>query len=61
MSTDSDRSIEKVPLSDPRGETWSLRAEIFASLMRVVDGGSYILGPEVAAFEKALAESIGDR
>ena len=48
-----------MPLSDPRGEARALRAEIAAALMRVVDGGSYILGPEVSAFEKALAADIG--
>ena len=51
--------LERVPLSDPRGEAQQLRAEISASLMRVVDSGFYILGPEVAAFEKSLAASIG--
>jgi dTDP-4-amino-4,6-dideoxygalactose transaminase len=50
--------IDSVPLSDPRGESASLRAEISASLMRVVDSGSYILGAEVAAFERALAANI---
>jgi hypothetical protein len=38
--------FEYVPLSNPRGEAASLRAEISASLMRVVDSGSYILGPK---------------
>jgi dTDP-4-amino-4,6-dideoxygalactose transaminase len=51
--------LEYVPLSDPRGESRSLRSEIAAALMRVVDSGSYILGPEVTAFEKALAANIG--
>ena len=50
---------DEVPLSDPRGEALSLRAEIASSLMRVVDSGRYVLGPEVTGFEKALAASIG--
>ena len=50
---------EGVPLSDPRGEAQTLRAEMVAALIRVVDGGRYILGPEVAGFEAALAASIG--
>jgi dTDP-4-amino-4,6-dideoxygalactose transaminase len=57
MSIDP-KLLETVPLSDPRSESASLRDEILASLMRVVDSGSYILGPEVAAFEKALAANI---
>jgi dTDP-4-amino-4,6-dideoxygalactose transaminase len=48
-----------VPLADPRGEALELRAEISDALMRVVDSGSYILGAEVAGFEKALAGAIG--
>ena len=57
MSIDP-KLLETVPLSDPRSKSASLRDEILASLMRVVDSGSYILGPEVAAFEKALAANI---
>jgi len=48
-----------VPLAYPRGEAMALRAEISQALMRVVDGNIYILGPEVGAFEKALAQSVG--
>jgi dTDP-4-amino-4,6-dideoxygalactose transaminase len=58
MGADSN-SLSRVPLSDPRGETQNLRAEISDSLMRVVDSGFYILGVEVAAFEKLLAANIG--
>jgi dTDP-4-amino-4,6-dideoxygalactose transaminase len=48
-----------IPLAYPRGEAEALRAEISQALMRVVDGNVYILGPEVDAFEKALAASVG--
>lgn len=51
--------LQYVPRADPRGEALAVRAEILAALMRVVDSGSYILGTEVAAFEKALAGTIG--
>ncbi len=37
----------------------NLRAEISAALMRVVDSGRYVLGPEVVEFEKALASNVG--
>ena len=48
-----------VPLFDPHGEVQALRAEIAAALTRVLDGKMYILGPEVTAFENALAASVG--
>lgn len=56
MTTDT---LAPVPLAYPRGEAQALRAEIAEALMRVVDSPVYILGPEVAAFEKALAASVG--
>jgi dTDP-4-amino-4,6-dideoxygalactose transaminase len=54
----SNDSPVPVPLAFPRGEIQALHEEIVAALMRVVDSNSYILGPEVAAFEKALATSV---
>jgi dTDP-4-amino-4,6-dideoxygalactose transaminase len=56
MSTDRPGPI---PLTYPRGEAQLLRKEIAEALLRVVDSPVYILGPEVAGFEKALAASIG--
>ena len=58
MSGDLNLSAH-VPLADPRGESLNLRAEISAALMRVVDSGRYVLGPEVVEFEKALASNVG--
>jgi dTDP-4-amino-4,6-dideoxygalactose transaminase len=57
--TTGDNPRVPVPLAYPRGEAQALRAEIAVALMRVVDSNSYILGPEVTAFEKALAASLG--
>ena len=57
MSGDSNLSAH-VPLADPRVNL-NLRAEISAALMRVVDSGRYVLGPEVVEFEKALASNVG--
>lgn len=37
----------------------ALRAEIDAAIARVLDSGRFIGGPEVAAFEHALAEAAG--
>lgn len=48
-----------VPLADPGGDTAYLSDEIAAKVKRVIDSGFYILGQEVADFEKALAEDVG--
>ena len=52
-------SNQHVPLADPGGDMSSLSAEIAARLKRVIESGSYILGQEVADFEKALARDVG--
>ena len=44
-----------VPLLDVNAGHAPLRAELLAAITRVVDGGHFILGPEVDAFEKELA------
>ena len=44
-----------VPLFDTRTPLAPLRAALHAKLGEVLDGGRYILGPEVAAFEAELA------
>jgi dTDP-4-amino-4,6-dideoxygalactose transaminase len=48
-----------VPLADPRADLSALRGDILTALARVVDSGAYILGPEVTAFEHALAAELG--
>jgi dTDP-4-amino-4,6-dideoxygalactose transaminase len=48
-----------VPLFDTKTPLAPLRAEIDAKLAEVIDGGSFILGPEVAAFEGELADHLG--
>jgi len=48
-----------IPLLDLRPEYESLRDEIVAALVRVADSQQYILGPEVEAFERAIAALIG--
>jgi dTDP-3-amino-3,4,6-trideoxy-alpha-D-glucose transaminase len=48
-----------VPLADPRADLASLRGDILTALARVVDSGAYILGPEVAGFERALSTQLG--
>jgi dTDP-4-amino-4,6-dideoxygalactose transaminase len=48
-----------VPLFDIRTPRAPLRAEIRAAIDRVIDAERFILGPEVAAFERELADYCG--
>ena len=48
-----------VPLFDTATPLARLRPDIDAAIARVVDGGRYILGPEVAAFEREWASYCG--
>ncbi len=52
--SDSRPSVE-VPFAYPGGENEVLAEEISAAINGVIASGHYILGPEVASFEKALA------
>lgn len=45
----------RVPLADPALDTAQGREKILAAIGRVIDSGSYILGPQVTAFESAMA------
>ncbi len=51
----------KVPLLDLAEQNQTLRPEIEAALGRVLDTNGFILGAEVAALEKELAEYCGAR
>jgi dTDP-4-amino-4,6-dideoxygalactose transaminase len=51
----------KVPLLDVKAQNAPLREAIMAAIACVVDGGAFILGPEVAAFENELAVALGTR
>lgn len=48
-----------VPLFDTRTPLEPLRDELRAAIDRVLDGGRFILGPEVEAFEDEFAEWLG--
>jgi len=50
-----------VPLFDTKAPLEPLRAEIVARIAAVIEGGVFILGPEVAAFEAELADYLGAR
>jgi dTDP-4-amino-4,6-dideoxygalactose transaminase len=51
--------IPPVPLCDIQAQYRSLRDEIDEAVLRVLDSGQAILGPEVAAFEKETAAYCG--
>ena len=50
-----------VPLFDTATPLAPLRERLHAAARGVIDSGRYILGPEVAAFERELAEHLGVR
>jgi dTDP-4-amino-4,6-dideoxygalactose transaminase len=51
--------VEPVPLLDLKSQYAALRKEIDAAVLRVVESQSFILGPEVEAFERELAGYVG--
>lgn len=48
-----------IPFIDLQTQYKALKTEIDAGIMKVLEHGAYINGPEVAALEKKLAEHIG--
>jgi dTDP-3-amino-3,4,6-trideoxy-alpha-D-glucose transaminase len=48
-----------VPLFDPATPLEPLRARLRAAVEEVLDGGAYILGPQVEAFEREWAQYVG--
>ena len=48
-----------VPLMDLRGQWAELMPRAKAAVLDVIDSGRFILGPEVAAFERESAERLG--
>jgi dTDP-4-amino-4,6-dideoxygalactose transaminase len=50
-----------IPQTDPKAAYLAQRSAVDAALARVLEGGWYILGQEVAAFEREFAAFIGRR
>jgi dTDP-4-amino-4,6-dideoxygalactose transaminase len=50
-----------VPLVDVRAAYRAQRRELDAAMVRVVEAGSFIMGPEVVGFEAAFARFCGSR
>jgi dTDP-4-amino-4,6-dideoxygalactose transaminase len=51
--------LKKIPLLDLKAQYASIRTEIRDAIDRVCDSQHFILGPEVVAFEKAVASFCG--
>ncbi len=49
------RLMETVPFLDVRAAYLELKHELDLAIARVLEGGTYVLGPEVADFERELA------
>src|SRR5437588_2801684 len=54
-----DRPVLAIPQTDPRAGYLAQRTAIDAAIARVLEGGAYILGREVEAFEAAFADFVG--
>jgi dTDP-4-amino-4,6-dideoxygalactose transaminase len=50
-----------VPFVDLKQQYTSIKSEVDAAIARVIENTSFILGPEVRAFEAAFAEYVGAR
>ena len=48
-----------IPVTNPGAQLAALRPEIDKAIIRVLNSGFYILGPEVEAFEREFADYIG--
>ncbi len=55
----SERKLMQVPLLDLRRQYAQVRAEILSALERVCDSQQFILGAEVAQFEKEVSANVG--
>jgi dTDP-4-amino-4,6-dideoxygalactose transaminase len=59
MEGEMETALRKISLLDVPAQTRPIRAELEEAIGRVLDHGRYILGPEVAEFEKAAAAYCG--
>src|ERR1700683_5114377 len=53
------QDVRMIPSADPRAGYLAHQAEIDAALRDVLEGGRYILGPQVEAFERDFAGYLG--
>ena len=50
---------QDIPILDLRPQFEALRPEIMAAITRVIESGQFIMGPDVAAFEREAAAYLG--
>lgn len=55
----ADQAAASVPLLDVNRATAELRAELLASVTRVIDSGKFLHGPDVAQLEQSIAKLCG--
>lgn len=55
----NDAPPRSIPFIDLKAQQARIRPQIDAAVARVLDHGAYIMGPEVAAFEKEMAAFCG--
>lgn len=48
-----------IPILDLKRQYQSIKSEIDSAIARVIESGQFILGPEVEAFERAVAQYLG--
>lgn len=53
------KTLEIIPLVDLKEQYSALKIEMDRSVLSAIDGGQYILGPEVERFEKDFAKYLG--
>lgn len=53
------RQIMNIPILDLKRQYQSIKTEIDSAIARVIESGQFILGPEVEAFECAVAQYLG--
>lgn len=53
--------MSRIPLVDLQAQYQSIKAEIDTAVLRVLESGQYILGPEVEALEREVAVYCGTR
>jgi dTDP-4-amino-4,6-dideoxygalactose transaminase len=49
----------KIPILDLKRQYQSIKSEIDSAIARVIESGQFILGPEVEAFEREVAQYLG--
>src|SRR5215472_10490111 len=59
VSVSTEQLLDTIPQTDPRAGYLAQRPMIDAAIARVLEGGLYILGREVEAFETAFAAFVG--